>query len=149
MNTKNLIIYSLIGGLVSTALSNIPIINFINCLLCAGFWAGPLLAVFLYKRQTGTVTLGQSVVIGLIAGVWAGLFGFILSLVGFAGGEALMRSYQQYLPADAELPVPPEGGLSILINLAGVAVNILFGGIGGLVGGAIFRTKSVASPTVE
>lgn len=43
MNTKNLLLAGLIGGLISTALSNIPIINFVNCLLCAGFWGEPCL----------------------------------------------------------------------------------------------------------
>ena len=75
MNTKNLIIASLIGGLISIILSNVPIINLVNCLLCAGFWLGPLFAVWFYKRQTGTVTLGQGAAIGALAGVWAGVFG--------------------------------------------------------------------------
>ncbi|MCJ7796332.1 MAG: hypothetical protein MUQ56_06140, partial [Thermoleophilia bacterium] len=64
MNTKNLLIASLVGGVAITLLANVPILNFINCLLCAGFWAGAILAVWLYKRQTGTVTLGQAVAVG-------------------------------------------------------------------------------------
>ena len=33
MNTKNLIIASLIGGLISIILSNVPVLNLVNCLL--------------------------------------------------------------------------------------------------------------------
>jgi hypothetical protein len=142
MNTKNLLIAGLLGGLISTALSNIPIINFVNCLLCAGFWAGALFAVWFYKRQTGSVTLGQGVVIGLVAGAFAGVFGFILSLVGLAGAQALMQSYAKYLPKDANIETPPPGIASVLFNLIGVVVNIIFGAIGGLVGGLIFKPKT-------
>jgi hypothetical protein len=146
MNTKYLLIASLIGGLVSTALSNIPIINFVNCLLCAGFWAGALLAVWIYKRQTGSVTLGQGVIVGMLAGVWAGVFGFILSLFGMAGAEALMKSYAQFAPKDAKIELPPPGIASVLFNLLGIVVDIAFGAIGGLIGGAIFRTKPEVPP---
>ncbi len=146
MNTKNLLIASLLGGLVSTALSNIPIINFVNCLLCAGFWGGALLAVWIYKRQTGAITLGQGVIVGALAGVWAGIFGFILSLFGLAGAEALMKSYAQFAPKDAQIDMPASGIGSVLFNLLGVVFDIIFGAIGGLVGGLIFRTKPVVPP---
>ncbi len=142
MNNKNLLLASLIGGLVSTALSNIPIINLVNCLLCAGFWIGPVLAVWFYKHQTGAVTLGQAVIVGSLAGLLAGIFGFILSLMGLAGAEALMKSYARFIPPDAEIAELPSGIFAILFNLAGVVVNILFGALGGLVSGAILKEKS-------
>jgi hypothetical protein len=75
VNTRNLLLASLIGGAVSLILTNVPVINLVNCLLCAGFWAGPLFAVWIYKRQTGSVTLGQGVAIGALAGVWSGVIG--------------------------------------------------------------------------
>jgi hypothetical protein len=141
MNTKQLLITSLVGGVVSTLLSNIPVINLINCLLCAGFWIGPLLAVWMYRRQVGSLTLGQGVLIGTLAGVWAGVFGFALSLFGLAGAAALMRTYSQFLPQDSGIDL---GGaaFSVLLNLFGVGFNVLFGAIGGLLGGAIFRTPA-------
>lgn len=145
MNTRNLLIASLVGGVTSTILSNVPFLNLVNCLLCAGFWAGPVLAVWLYKRLTGTLSLGQGVGIGALAGVWAGVLGFSLSLVNLAGAAALMQSYAQFLPPDASVEAMPGGPASLLLNLAGVGVNILFGAAGGLIGGAIFKTKP-ASP---
>ena len=141
MNTRNLLIASLVGGVASTILSNVPVLDLVNCLLCAGFWGGPLLAVWLYKRQTGTVSLGQAVAVGTVAGIWAGVFGFALSLAGLAGVAALMKSYAPFLPPEAGVGSVPSGPASVLINLVGVGVNILFGAIGGLIGGAIFRTK--------
>jgi hypothetical protein len=144
MNTRDLLVASLVGGITSTFLSNVPIVNLVNCLLCAGFWAGPLLAVWLYKRQAGSVTLGQGVLVGLVAGVWAGVFGFALSLVGLAGAAALMRSYANYIPSDSGVDIGRMGA-SVLLNIVGVGVNIAFGVIGGLLGGAIFRSKTATA----
>ena len=50
MNTKQLLTASLVGGLVSLVLANAPFVNLINLLLCAGFWIGPIVAVWLYRR---------------------------------------------------------------------------------------------------
>ena len=147
MNTKNLLIASLIGGVISIALSNIPIISLVNCLLCAGFWGGALFAVWFYKRQTGSVTLGQGVIIGTLAGVWAGILGFILSLIGWAGIGPMMDSLARVLPPDAQVDLPKPGLESTLFNLAGVVVDIVFGAIGGLIGGLIFKTKTSIPPT--
>lgn len=147
MDTKKLWLVSLVGGLISTALSNIPIINLVNCLLCAGFWVGALVAVWMYKRQTGAVTLKQGIVIGVVTGVFAGVFGFLLSLFGMAGAEALMKSYAQFAPPDAKIDLPQPGIASVLFNLIGVGVNVVFGAIGGLVGGLIFQSKPAAPTT--
>ncbi len=143
MNTKNLLIACLAGGAASTLLSNVPFLNLVNCLLCAGFWGGALLAVWLYKRLTGTVTLGQGVIIGTLAGLVAGIFGFALSFVGLAGSAALLESYERFVPPEArgDLAALPSGPMQIIFNLLGVVTNIIFGAIGGLAGGALFKTR--------
>ena len=144
MNTRHLIIASLAGGVASALLSNVPVVNFINCLLCAGFWLGPLLAVWLYRRQAGTVTLGQGILIGTLAGLVHGLLGFVLSFFGVAGAQALEQTYAQFLPAEAS----PDSGLTglgaLAFNLAGVVVGTLFGALGGLIGGAIWQPRRTA-----
>jgi hypothetical protein len=149
MNTKNLIIASLVGGLISIILSNVPVLNFVNCLLCAGFWAGPLFAVWLYKRQSGSVTLGQGAGIGALAGVWAGVFGLILALFNLAGFGALLQSYSQFMPQGAGSFDPSLfGAMGWLFNFIGVGFDIVVGTIGGLIGGAIFKTKTTTPPAV-
>lgn len=145
MNTKNLLIASLIGAVVTTFFANVPIINFINCLVCLPFWGGPLLATWFYKRQTGTMTLGQAVGIGVLTGVFAGLLGLIFSLVGMAGASGLVNQLEQYMPAES---IPPElvaGGAAIAFTLIGVITNVIFGLIGGLLGGAFFKDKTTAA----
>jgi hypothetical protein len=140
MNAKNLVVAGLIGAAAGLVFANVPILNLTNCLLCAPFWASAILAVWIYKRQTGTLTLGQGVIIGTAAGLAAGAAGFFLSFVGLAGGEALMNSYKAVIPSDAGLELPADIP-GALFNLCGVGVEAVFGAIGGLIGGLLFRTQ--------
>ena len=147
MNTKYLLAASLAGGLISTVLANTPYINLINLLVCAGFWIGPIVAVWLYRRLGGTLTLGQAVVTGMLAGAWHGLFGLALSQVGLAGAGSLLNEVRPFVPAEdwpnLETALTGVGGM--LFNLAGVVIDVAFGFIGGLVGGAIFRARRVTA----
>ena len=143
MNTKHLLIASLTGGLISTALVNTPIVNWLNLLLCAGFWIGPIMAVWLYRRQNGTVTLSQAMLIGMLAGVWHGLFGVLLSPLGLAGAGGVLSGLRQIVPAQ-DLPdlLPALTGIGgLLFNLVGILIDVAFGFIGGLIGGAIFGVR--------
>jgi len=36
MNNRALLLAGVVGGLVMVVLSNVPVLNLINCLLCAG-----------------------------------------------------------------------------------------------------------------
>jgi hypothetical protein len=146
VKTRNLLLASLIGGAVSLILTNVPVINLVNCLLCAGFWAGPLFAVWIYKRQTGSVTLGQGVAIGALAGVWSGVIGLLLSLVNLAGIQAVMDSLAVLAPEGTDLGESLGTVESTLLNLGGVAFEIGIGAVGGLIGGALFRTKTAPPP---
>ena len=150
MNIKNLIISSLIGGIVIAALANIPVIQLINCLLCTGYWIGSILAVWLYKRFQGSLTLGQGVAIGALAGVWSGLINFILGLISAAGIATIISAVDQVIPAETlDLQGNFIGQMAILVNVFLVFFNIFLGTIGGLVGGAIFQTKPQVSDTGE
>ncbi len=147
MNTKYLFVASLAGGLISLVLVNTPFVNLINLLVCVGFWIGPIVAVWLYRRLGGTLTLGQAVVTGILAGVWHGLFGLVLSPLGLAGAGSLLNEVRPFVSAQdvpaLETALIGLGGL--LFNLVGVAIDVAFGFIGGLVGGAIFGARRVTA----
>ena len=146
MNTKNLLIASLIGAAVTTFFANVPLLNLVNCIVCLPFWGGPLLATWFYKRQTGTMTLNQAISVGVLAGVFAGVLGFMLSLIGMAGASGLVNQLRQFMPAD-DIPPLLTGGAALGFTLFGVLTNIVFGLIGGLLGGAFFKDKAPATVT--
>ncbi|HEX5810228.1 MAG TPA: hypothetical protein VFY25_16275 [Anaerolineales bacterium] len=149
MNTKHLLIASLAGGLVSLMLVNTPFVNLINVLLCAGYWIGPLVAVWLYRRLGGTLTMSQAIVTGMLAGAWHGLFGVILSPLGLAGAGGVLNAVRPFMSAqdlpDLETALTGVGG--VLFNLVGIAFDIGFGFLGGLIGNAVFRSARPADPT--
>lgn len=146
MNTRNLLLASLVGALVTTALAHLPVLNLVNCLLCIGFWGGAILAVLLYKNMSGSMTFSQAIWVGILAGVFSGLFSLLLNLVGFAGAFGLASRFSQYMPSGLPRDFNPSGfGMRLVFGFVGWIVNIVFGLIGGLIGGAIFQTKTQAS----
>lgn len=141
MNTKNMWIAVISGAILTTLVSNLPILGLINCLLCAGFWGSAIFAVWLYRRLSLTLTQRQGLNIGLLTGLFAGIFGFLLGFVGLTGVDSMMRGAQQFMsPEDVQnfQAIPAWGGY--LVNLVGVVFNIVFGALGGLLGGALLRT---------
>lgn len=142
MNTKQWLAASAAGGLISAVLVNTPVVNLVNLLICAGFWIGPITAVWLYRRMAGPVTMRQAITVGLLAGVWHGLFGLLLSPLGLAGAGGLLNDLRPILSAPdlAELESTLTGLGGLMFNLSGVVIDMVFGLIGGLAGGAIFRT---------
>jgi hypothetical protein len=147
MNKKNLWIAVAAGAALSLLLANVPLLNLINILLCAGFWVSPLFAVWLYRRLTGSVTLLDGVKIGVLTGLIAWAVGFLLSFVGLAGIQGIVNGAQALLPADAMGTSDLSSLGATLFNLAGVLFETFFGLIGGLIGGAIFRTDRLVKKT--
>jgi hypothetical protein len=152
MNTKNLLISALVGGVVTEILTNVPVVSLLTCVFCVSFWIGPLLAVWLYRRMQGEVSLGQAVGIGALAGVIAGVIGFILSFFNLAGVGDLsqaLRPMAQNLQISEEdlknIEAMTTGPMLIVFNMIGVGVTIAFGAVGGLIGGAIFKTRPAAA----
>ena len=143
MNTKHLLTASLVGGLISLILANTPFVNLINLLLCAGFWIGPIVAIWLYRRLNGALTFREAILTGILAGAWHGLFGLVLSPLGLAGAGGVLNAMQPFMSAQdlPDLETALTGAAGLLFNLFGVVVDIVFGFAGGLIGGAIFGTR--------
>jgi hypothetical protein len=143
MNIASLLLASLIGAVATTALSNVPYLNLVNCLLCAGFWVGSILATWVYKRQTGALTLRQGLAIGALTGLIAWAFGFLLSFFDLTGMVGLVKSYALSFAGETNPDMSSgfEAWKVTLVNILGIIPNVLFGIIGGLVGGAIFQSR--------
>jgi hypothetical protein len=146
MNTKNLLIAGLVGGVITLALTNIPVLNLVNCLICAGFWVGPLFAVWFYKRQTGSVSVKEGIWVGVTAGAIAGVIGFLLSFVGAAGASGFINEINMFMSPQDRIDMSGIGGEigSIVFTFIGVIFDIIVGGIGGFIGATIFKNKPQA-----
>lgn len=146
MNTKSLWIAALTAAVVTTAVSNLPLVEFVNCLLFAGFWGSAIFGVWLYRRLTGTVTVTQAVIIGALTGICAGAMGFALSFVNLAGAQGILTRLSLVLPPESMQNAQDIPASSMLeFNLVGVLFNIVFGTIGGWVGGVILHTDRRAA----
>ncbi len=143
MNTRTLWIASLSGAVLTTLLSNLPLIGIVNCVVCAWFWGGGIFAVWLYRRLGGaTPTMRQGLTIGALTGLLAGALGFALSFTGVSGLQGMLQG----LPAEATSGMQdmPAWGV-IVFNVLGVVFNIAFGTLGGWLGVTIFnRTRKPA-----
>lgn len=143
MNSKHLLVASLAGGLISIVLVNTPVVSLVNLLLCAGFWIGPVAAVWIYRRLNSGVTVREAIFAGLLAGVWHGLFGMLLSPLGMAGAGGLLQDLQPLMSRSdwTQLESTLAGSGGLLFNLLGAGFDIVFGFLGGLIGGAVFKTR--------
>lgn len=143
MNTKNMLLSGLVGAVITLALTNIPFLSLVNCLVCAGFWVGPLFAVWLYKRMSGTISTKEGIWVGVTAGAIAGVIGFLLSFVGAAGASGLIKEINLLMPAQDQIDLSGIGGEigGIIFTLFGVIFDIIVGAIGGFVGATLFKNK--------
>jgi len=148
MNTKNILITGLVGAVITLGLTNIPFVSLVNCVVCAGFWLGPLFSVWLYKRMTGTISNKEGIWIGVTAGAIAGVIGLLLNFVGAAGANGIINQMNTLLPQQDQIDLTGLGGevFGWLFTLAGVAFDIIVGAIAGFIGAAIFKNKPEATP---
>jgi hypothetical protein len=147
MNSKALTAAA-IAGVVIGLVSGLPVLNFINCLLCAGIWGGGILAVWLYMRQSGatSVTQQEGIMMGLVAGIIGGLIAGVLGML-FSGASSAaiaeaMRSQLETMPPEQAAQMAPmldamaSGGLGVIGICVNVVISAIFGLIGGLIGAA-------------
>ena len=144
MNTKEILIAGLLGAVITLLLTNIPFVSLINCLLCAGFWVGPLFGAWFYKRRTGSVNITAGIWVGVVAGAIAGVIGLVLSFFGAAGASGIINQINMLLPAQDQISMGGAEGVieGTIFTVLGIFVDIFFGVIGGLLGAAIFKGKS-------
>ena len=136
MNNRALLLSGVVGALVMVVLSNVPFLNLINCLLCAGVWLGGMAAVWFYRRQTGQpFTAGQAAIIGVVAGLIGALLSSIVASV--FGADAMQAVL------DADPTGQTRSALGSFVGgtasfLVGFVINIILYPLFGAVGGAIY-----------
>lgn len=148
-----------IGGGAAGIASSIPLVNLVNCACCALVVGGGMLAVYLAMRgepASEKAPLGDGAMIGVLAGVAAAVVAAILAIpLAAVVGDQMeqMRSFMEGIEG-----MPPEvleafgddgagvgAAFGVIGFLVSLVTNVLFSGIGGVIGSAVFHKK----PTLE
>lgn len=152
MNMRAFTLSALIAGLVMGVLSNFPLVNVFNCILCMWVWLSAIFAVFLYRRfapEAPFLSVGEGAGLGAAAGVVGAVVGAFVSLIFnalFASAGFDPNAMLQQLQAQG-MQVPPEAML-VVQALAGTGsvifslfsnglVSAIFGAIGGMIAAAL------------
>ncbi|HKQ60940.1 MAG TPA: hypothetical protein VJS92_06595 [Candidatus Polarisedimenticolaceae bacterium] len=152
---------ALIGGAVGGALSGLPVIKLLNCFCCSLVIGAGFLAAYLYSgecRRAGVdFDPSSGALVGLLAALFYAMADALVQALFLVVGQAWMgsifemiqRSGQQIPPqVSALLDFVKRGGLLVLLPFQfGLALLIggVFSTIGGLIGGAVFRTEPAPS----
>jgi hypothetical protein len=149
---------ALYGGAIAGVISGIPFLSLINCLCCAGVMLGGVLAVFFYKKELPEgmpgLTSGDGVALGALAGVFSAIVTLVLTAlflftIGNVAGEMVYNMVEGMFGDQ----MPPEalegmrrdmetGGLSAMSVILTLIIHPVFGLLGGLIGAAIWKSKT-------
>ncbi len=140
MNKQPFYLSSLIAGVVMALLSNLPLVNMVNCLLCFWVWTCGILAVYLYRRvskENPSLTMKQAATLGAVTGVVGAVLGSIVGAL-FSGGIAATLSILETIPGFSQgvQNIPYEylrsGGFSLFSLVTDLVLYVIFGAIGGI-----------------
>ena len=160
----------LVGAGAMTATAVIPLVSLVNCLCCAGLMGGAVLGVWFYKKNYPPdipFTVGQGAIIGTLSGLLAAPVTAMIEAVqlGVFSSDFTMTFQTQMEEAMSNMemsgsdPATAEQVRQILESFMGspmlvivtvfavtIVVFVAFGALGGLIGGNIFKTRTVQVP---
>ncbi len=149
MNTRSYLLSALIAGAVMGLLGNLPLLNFVNCLLCFWVWLCAGLAVFLYNRMQPNeprLTTGQGAGLGAVTGVVGALVGAIVYALTDFITLPIFQNIVNAIEAQGIQTQLSSGfwgffgvGFFTCLNLM---LYPLFGALGGLIAANLFKGKS-------
>ncbi len=147
-----------IGGSAAGIASQIPVVNFANCLCCALVVGGGMLAVYLAMKDepaAATAPYGDGAMVGVLAGVAAAVVGAIVAIPMVALFGDPMEQIRSILEGIEGMP--PEaleamsgadtggmGSFGVVAFLMSLVVDVVFSAIGGVIGAAVFHKKPSA-----
>ena len=151
------------GGVFIGVLSALPLVNIGNCCCCLWVICGGALAAYLRQQNSPTqIEAAEGALIGLMAGAVGGVIATILSIPF----QLLIGPYQRQImerflasnpdvPAEARDAIQRFGAgagaaMTIIGMMITIAIDVVFGLIGGLLGVALFKKRTPPPPgTIE
>jgi hypothetical protein len=161
MNSKSMLKPGIIGGILLGVLSALPVAN---CGCCIWMIGGGVLAAYLYvKESPAMVTLGQGVLLGLLAGIIGtivlALFQIPLLILSSEGSNAIVQQVQSImdqLPGitaesrEEFMQLTSKEGFVAFMYVSSLIVQLLSSCIlamlGGALGVAIFEKRKNREP---
>ncbi len=147
---------ALFGGLLIGVLSALPIVNAANCCCCLWVLAGGMLAVHLRQQNSPFgVTSAEGALVGMLAGLIGGILGVLLSIpIDLMMGPFNQRMLEWVMSANPDFSVETRdmfergtGPAATAIKLVfSVVTGVVFGGLGGLLGVALFKRNAPPPP---
>ncbi len=155
MPSNRIMTYALYGGIITGATIGLPVLDFLNCLCCAGVILGGFLSVFLAVKDMDAASPGISQSDALQLGVFSGLFGAVIgtvfhALVLLIAGNFMIDMIASFLrEGDLEHSLPPgmmdelwemlntQEGFSIIDIFFHLFIWLILGPLFGLLGGLL------------
>lgn len=146
MNTRPLLISAAITGTLAALLSEVPLVNMVNCLFCGWLWIQGVAVVFLYRSLTGEyVDYRRGMILGAVGGLFGAAVSIFLSLITGMNStpippDQLAQIEEQFGDAADFLTSPAFGvTAAIILNLVFFP---LFGTVGGFIGSLIMKQRA-------
>jgi hypothetical protein len=154
MNSRSFVLSTLIAGVVMGVLANLPVLNFLNCILCLWIWVGGILGVFLYRRfQHGEsgLTPGQGAGLGALAGLVGVVVGLVVFVATSFASMPMMAALARQFQVQGDLPFTQTGPWAIIpAAIFFTVVNMFtypaFGALSGFVGASLMKSEPKAPP---
>lgn len=154
----NILKASLIAGAVAGVLSGLPLIGFVNFCFCLWIILGGILSSYILTSGfPQPVKSGDHAISGLLTGVFSAIISFVVSIPFMTVSakfmerifESLISAYGEGIPPGLQEALTQKSFSIAFIPfyIAGLIINMvifgLFGLIGGLIGGAIFKKQTL------
>jgi hypothetical protein len=147
---------SLIGGLFIGVLSALPFVSVLNC-CCLWVITGGYIAAWLQQKNHDLpITVADGAGVGLLAGCFAGIFYYLSALLYVSLGPAVASMPDSFMRSAQDMPpevrrmmheLGPQG-LLLVGSLFFWCIALVFGTIGGVLGGVMIRKPSPPPPPV-
>jgi len=137
-------------------LSALPLINLANCCCLWVIGGGVLASYLMQQNHPYPISAADGALVGLLAGLFGGILGAVLSIpVDVFMAPVQQRILERILSSNPDIPddaramlqnMSVRGAAIVFKMVFSVAVGLVFGMLGGLLGVALFKKTDVPPP---
>jgi len=154
--TPNKLQPALLGGLFIGVLSALPVVNFANCCCLWVIGGGVLAAYLMQQNHPVAIQIADGALVGLLAGLFGGVLWAVLSIPLERMTSEFARDFiERLLESNQGLPIETRewidnitgGPVAVAFRFfTSVAIGVIFGMLGGVLGAAMFKKNVPPSP---